>query len=74
MLNYLETGIWNIRMGANVSTYKETYTSAVKHLNVEELESMFSEFNRYNVFHTAYLLCKDFSSMQQFVLRINIRV
>ncbi|KAE8304689.1 hypothetical protein GL50803_0096605 [Giardia duodenalis] len=50
MLNYLETGIWNIRMGANVSTYKETYTSAVKHLNVEELESMFSEFNRYNVF------------------------
>lgn len=37
-------------MGANVSTYKETYTSAVKHLNVEELESMFSEFNRYNVF------------------------
>ncbi|EFO63283.1 Hypothetical protein GLP15_3523 [Giardia lamblia P15] len=50
MLNYLETGIWNIRMGAKVSTYKETYTSAAKHLNVEELESMFSEFSRYNVF------------------------
>lgn len=50
MLNYLEAGIYNIRTGSKIPTYKEAYTNAAKHLNVEGLESMFSEFNAYNIF------------------------